>query len=541
VVLALQQGPDYRVARARERAANKVLSSRRGAYLPTLNLSAAHSRFDVKLFPGASNVSSLTITASLPIWDNGQRELNILRARADRDVARAVRTDLELAAQRDVTEAYDGYETARAAVALASEGVVVAGENYRVQNARYKGGVTTVLDLLTAQNGLSDAEAGLVQARYAARLARGDPRDPSGDHQWRPSVTFVRLVLLGALSLSFACKKAKPAAGGGEAGGFAFPVEVAAARQDTVVDAILATGEVEAIQSAELRPDVEGRVVEILMHEGSEVARGDALFRIDDQELKAQVARAEAERDLAEQALGRTKQLIEQNAASASDLERADATARSSRASLDLLKVRLARTTVRAPFAGIVGQRYKSLGDYVTTSDRLVIIQTVDPERVAFSVPERYAGSVRRGQKVTFRVAAIPGEEFTGNVDFVSPAVQLPARTLLVKALVPNGRRQLQAGMFAEARLATAVRPKAVVVPEESVVALQGNYFVWVVEQGKVARRAVVLGVRSPGEVEINSGVDAGDQVVVGGLELLQEGAPVTPTLVERGKVEKKE
>jgi membrane fusion protein, multidrug efflux system len=353
-------------------------------------------------------------------------------------------------------------------------------------------------------------------------------------------VKFVRLVVLGVLSFPVGCKKAAPA-GGGQGGGFAFPVEVAAARQDTVVDAILATGELEAIQSAELRPDVEGRVVEILMHEGSEVARGDALFRIDDQELKAQVARAEAERDLAEQALARTKQLIEQNAASASDLERADATARSSRASLDLLKVRLARTTVRAPFAGIVGQRYKSLGDYVTTSDRLVIIQTVNPERVAFSVPERYAGSVRRGQKVTFRVAAIPGEEFTGNVDFVSPAVQLPARTLLVKALVPNGRRQLQTGMFAEARLATAVRPNAVVVPEESVVALQGNYFVWVVEQGKVARRAVSLGVRSPGEVEISSGVVAGDQVVVGGLELLQEGASVTPTVVERGKVEKKE
>jgi outer membrane protein len=171
VAQALEQGPDYRVARARERSANAVLSGRRGAYLPTLTLSAAHSRFDVKLFPGASNVSSVTVTASLPIWDNGQRELSILRARADRDVARAVRTDLELAAQRDVTEAYDGYETARAAVTLASDGVTVARENYRVQGARYKGGVTTVLDLLTAQNGLSDAEAGLVQARYAARLA----------------------------------------------------------------------------------------------------------------------------------------------------------------------------------------------------------------------------------------------------------------------------------------------------------------------------------------------------------------------------------
>jgi membrane fusion protein (multidrug efflux system) len=345
-----------------------------------------------------------------------------------------------------------------------------------------------------------------------------------------------RNFIVGVFGLAIACKGGGKPAGGAGGGGFALPVEVAAARQDTVVDAILATGEVEAIQSADLRPDVEGRVTEILMREGSEVGKGDALFRIDDQELKAQVARAEAERDLAEQALTRTKQLIDQNAASASDLERAEATARGSRASLELLQLRLSRTTVRAPFAGVLGQRFVSIGDYVTSSTKLVTIQTVDPERVAFSVPERYAGVVRRGQAVSFRVAALPGEEFTGDVDFVSPAVQLPGRTLLVKALVPNGRRHLQTGMFAEARLATAVRPHAVVVPEESIVALSGSYFVWVVQADKANRRTVGLGVRSPGEVEITSGVEPGDQVVVGGLELLQEGAPVKATLVERAR-----
>jgi membrane fusion protein (multidrug efflux system) len=346
-----------------------------------------------------------------------------------------------------------------------------------------------------------------------------------------------RILLIGVLGLSVACKGGKAAGGPGAGGGsFALPVEVAAARQDTVVDAILATGEVEAIQSAELRPDIEGRITEILMREGSEVSRGDALFRIDDQELKAEVARAEAERDLAEQALTRTRELLAQDAASASDLERAEATARSNRASLDLLALRLARTTVRAPFAGVVGQRFVSLGDYVTTSTNLVTIQTVNPVRVSFTVPERYAGVVRRGQNVTFRVAALPGEEFEGNVDFVSPAIQLPARTLLVKALVPNGRRHLQAGMFVEARLATATRPRAVIVPEESIVALSGSFFVWVVQGDKVSRRTISLGVRSPGEVEVTAGVEAGDQVVVGGLELLQEGAPVKATLVERAR-----
>lgn len=171
ITQALEQGPEYRAARARERAANARLKGRRGDYFPTLTLTGAHNRFDVRPFPSATNVSSLSIALNWTIWNNGQRELAIIQSRADRDVARAVRSDLERAALRDVTEAYDSYETARAAVSLADEGVIVARENYRVQEARYKAGATSVLDLLTAQNGLSDAEAGGVQARYVARVA----------------------------------------------------------------------------------------------------------------------------------------------------------------------------------------------------------------------------------------------------------------------------------------------------------------------------------------------------------------------------------
>jgi len=334
-----------------------------------------------------------------------------------------------------------------------------------------------------------------------------------------------------------ACGKASPEGkqAGGPGGGMPpMPVETAVARTDTVVDAIAATGQIEPLQSIELRPDGEGRIVEILVQEGTEVAQGTPLLRMDDAELKAQVARAEADRDLAQQALSRTRDLIKQNASSTADLERAEATARSTEAQLDLLKVRLARTLVRAPFAGVAGQRFVSLGDYVTTSSKLLSLQTVNPQHAVFTVPERYAERVGRGQKVAFRVAALPGHEFTGMVDFVDPVVQLPARTILIKALVSNGRRELQSGMFIEARLATAVRPRAVVIPEDAILPLQGANFVWVVRDGKASRRQVGLGVRTPGFVEITSGVDAGEQVVVGGVEKLAEGAPVAAQVVER-------
>jgi membrane fusion protein (multidrug efflux system) len=331
---------------------------------------------------------------------------------------------------------------------------------------------------------------------------------------------------------------ARPAAGGAAAPAAAapppMPVEVSTARRDTVVDAILASGQIEAIQSIELRPEIEGRLVQILVREGSPVAKGQPLFQVDDAELKAEVARAEADRDLARQALARTRELMAQRASSQADLERAEATARSTEAQLQLLRLRLERTTVRAPFGGVAGVRYVSLGDYVTTSTRLLALQTVNPQRAVFQVPERYADELKLGQRVTFRVGALPGDEFTGVVDFVDPVVRLPGRTITVKAQAPNPRGALQAGMFIEARLATAVRPRAVVIPEDAVLPLQGSTFVWVVKDGRATRRKVDLGVRAPGFVEARNGIEADEQVVVGGQERLSEGAPVSPKEVDR-------
>jgi outer membrane protein TolC len=114
----------------------------------------------------------MTVTVSLPIWNSGQREVSIARARAERDVARAARADRERATTEQMAEAFHGYETSRAAIDLARVGVAVATENYRVQRARYAEGATTILDLLEAQVALSEADAALVQARYATRLAQ---------------------------------------------------------------------------------------------------------------------------------------------------------------------------------------------------------------------------------------------------------------------------------------------------------------------------------------------------------------------------------
>lgn len=307
------------------------------------------------------------------------------------------------------------------------------------------------------------------------------------------------------------------------------PVDVDIARSDRVVDIVGATGRIEAVQSVELRPDARGRVVELLFEEGQVVSAGTPLVQIDDELLRARAEQARADRDLARQQLERVRRLRAENAASTAELERVDAAARSAQAALEVLELQIERTTVRAPFAGAVGQRFVSVGDYVTSETRLLTLQTRDPQRVVIEVPERYAGQLQRGQRLEFTVAAQHGRVFEAQVDFIDPVVEPTSRMIVVKGRAPNPDGRLKAGMFVEARLAIATRADAIVVPEDAVQPLRSANVVWAVVDGVASRRLVQLGTRSPGVVEIVSGVVAGEQVVVGGLERMAEGMPVAP------------
>lgn len=171
VSTALDQGPQYRAALANENASEASLKAQRGDYLPTLRVGALHQRYDTEIFPGERNITSVTFGVSLPLWDNGLREIEINRARINRDVARSIREDLERVVRRDVTSSFDAYETSRAAVELANVAGTVARENYRMQALRYRSGASTILDLLDAQVSVAEAEAGVVEARYNTRLA----------------------------------------------------------------------------------------------------------------------------------------------------------------------------------------------------------------------------------------------------------------------------------------------------------------------------------------------------------------------------------
>ena len=314
------------------------------------------------------------------------------------------------------------------------------------------------------------------------------------------------------------------------------PVEVVLVRSDTVVDAITATGQIEPLQSIELRPEVDGRLVEILVREGAAGGPGHAALQGGRRaSSRPRSPGPQADRDLAQQALTRTRALLADKAAAPADVERAEAQMRSTQAGLDLLQLRLDRTVVRAPFTGVTGQRLASLGDYVNNSTRLITLQTV--QSPARRVPG--AGALRRPAQAR-AAGAVPGGRAGGarlhrHVDFVDPAgpAPRPHHHHQGPGAEPAARAAGRACSSRPGWRPPSARPP-LVIPEDAVSPFAGAMYVWVIRDGKAERREVTLGVRTPGYVEVAERLDPGEQVVVGGPERLSPGADVRATVVDR-------
>lgn len=320
-------------------------------------------------------------------------------------------------------------------------------------------------------------------------------------------------------------------------------VEAVVAERDTIQVSVRSVGSLEAAAHVELKAEAEGRVSRILFEEGEPVRSGQVLLLIDRDRLRSEmeaaaaaVERARVEAENLERQVERNRELLESGAISRQaydDLETGFEAARArlaeARAALGVERERLGDATVRAPFDGRTGERGVDPGDFVQRGDPLVTVVADDTLEMAFSVPERYVGRLQPGSPVELRVQSYPDRTFHGSVSFVSPFVDPANRTVRLKARVPNPAAELRSGQFANVLLGLERRPDAVVVPEAAVVPREGDTFVFLVRDGVAHRQVVRLGERSPGIVEVTSGVEAGDTVVVAGQQKLQDGSPVAP------------
>jgi membrane fusion protein, multidrug efflux system len=317
--------------------------------------------------------------------------------------------------------------------------------------------------------------------------------------------------------------------GGGGPGG-PVAVEVAPVKRDPAVEAAQAVGSLRAAQTAMLRPEVSGRIVRLNVNDGQRVARGQLLVQLDDGVQQAQLAQALAQASTADSNVRRQQELLGQGFVSASAVEQAQSAAQVAQAQVQLARAQLARLQVRAPFAGVVGIRMVSLGDYV--KDGADLFQIEDPSRLwaDFRLPEQLAGRLRVGQPVQVSVDALPGTRLAGVVEAVDAQADANGRALLVRARLTQTVPNLRSGLFARVALELGRREGALWVPEEALVPQGGRLFVFTVKDGEAKRVPVQVGERRPGWVELLQGVRDGDQVVTAGQQRLRgDSAKVRP------------
>ena len=305
------------------------------------------------------------------------------------------------------------------------------------------------------------------------------------------------------------------------------PVKAAPVVTGTVTHDVSAVGTLLADESVMIRPEVAGRVASVHFKEGQAVTAGARLVVLDAAEVRAQLAASRADERLTQQRAERAEELFKKSFISQQALEDAREAHKKATAQRQENEARVAKTEIKAPFAGIVGLRQVSAGAYLRAGDDIVRLDKIDSMKLDFRVPEVYLGRLRRDQPVAVRVDAFPGEQFTGRVYAVETAVDERTRTVLLRGRVENLGARLRPGMFARVTLELGTTAQATLIPEQAIVPRGGRNYVFRVVDGRAALTEVVLGTRSPGQVEIVKGLKAGEQVVTDGQMKLQDGVPV--------------
>jgi RND family efflux transporter MFP subunit len=352
-----------------------------------------------------------------------------------------------------------------------------------------------------------------------------------------------------------------------------------AAVEQPIARFIRATGTLMAEEQAEVAAEIAGRVVATPVERGTAVAQGDVLIRLAPAEADAQASEAEANAaqiearlglkpgigfdanavpevqnakagfELAQNEFNRIRSLLDERVVSQSEFDQRRTqmeaarqqyesakngaaqqyqALQAARARVALAQKAVADTVVRAPFAGLVAERLATTGDYVTKGLKVAVVMRVNPLRVQLTVPEQFVSAIAVGAPVNFEVDAYAGKEFTGKIRFVSPALEANQRALTVEAVVANPDRELKPGLFATARIEQPKRTPAVLVPASAIQTTGGTSRVFIVNGDHVEERIVTVGQTVDAQVEVSSGLKAGERVATTNVAQLTDGAKVS-------------
>ena len=325
-------------------------------------------------------------------------------------------------------------------------------------------------------------------------------------------------------------------------------VEVATVQITRLSDDTQAVGSLRSRRSVVLRPEVSGRITQLNFTDGQRVRKGQLMVQMDDQLPRAQIQQSEAELSIARANQKRNEELVAQNFVSQRSLDESAANLQVAQAKLSLAKANAARLKILAPFDGIVGIRVVSVGDYLKDGADIVNIEDIEAIYVDFRLPERFQSKAQRGQTAVLDIDALPGRQYTAQIQAIDPLIDANGRSLGLRGCVDNRQLQLRPGMFARVTTVFSARDDALVIPEEAMVPQGKLQFVIKLLKGpdaqtRISKRVEVkVGLRSPGKVEIVEGLELGDMVVTAGQQrVLRDGTTVSVIDAQVGRTAPRE
>lgn len=307
------------------------------------------------------------------------------------------------------------------------------------------------------------------------------------------------------------------------------PTSVDAARVKfaPLAKTISAVGSLRSDETVIIRPEVTGRIASIEFREGQRVTKGSVILRLDQAVQRAEMQQAEANLALAKSRIERSRDLHAKGFISGQALDDAESAFKVAKAATDLAAARLTKLDIKAPFSGIAGLRLVSVGDYVREGQDIVNLEEIDPLKVDFRVPEIFLRQVATGQTLQVNLDAIPNVAFEGKVLAINPLIDANGRAVVIRAVVRNTDARLRPGMFARIRLITNDKQEGISVPEQALIPVGDDFFVFKIADGRALRTKIDIGQRITGSVEVLRGLAKDDVVVIAGQPKIRDGVPV--------------
>lgn len=290
------------------------------------------------------------------------------------------------------------------------------------------------------------------------------------------------------------------------------------------------SGTVLASESVDLAAEASGTIQSISFKEGAHVRKNDLLLKINDEDLRAQLKKTELQIQLATDQADRQKRLFETDNSSKEQYDVAVNTLATLKADRENLAASIRKREIRAPFDGIIGLRYVSEGSYISPTTRIASIQKINPLKVDFAIPEKYAGKVRVGDLVKFH-SDETSKEFMGRVYAVEPEIEPTTRTVQLRALCDNKGETIFPGGYVHVELRLKQPGGALMIPTQAIIPVLKGQTVLVRKNGVVVSVPVKTGIRTPSVVQIIDGLSAGDTVLTTGILQLRPGMPVNVTV----------